>query len=110
MVSERSNSDWNDSPDSVELDYARLMERNGQLLPDHFVWFANFNENSLEPMINSITQPLQWQTGIEEFRDVINDAELQIRGGLLRNPWEVEVTLVLTGKVRSRGTKYPKTY
>ncbi len=50
-------------------------------------------------MINQIIEPLQRHSGIEAFRETVVDTEFRLRSGMLRDPWEVEVTLLSSGRV-----------
>ena len=50
-------------------------------------------------MIVTITKPLRKHRGIEAFRGQVIDIENQLRNGLLQNPRDVEVLLLLSGKV-----------
>ena len=53
-------------------------------------------------MIVTITEPLRKHRGIEAFRDQVIDIENQLRNGLLQNLRDVEVSLLLSGKVRTQ--------
>ena len=57
-------------------------------------------------MIKHITQPLQHKRGLEALRRIVTDTEYQMDLGKLRNPREVEVTLITSGKVGSSYTPY----
>lgn len=59
-------------------------------------------------MVYKITQPLQQQSGIEAFREIVVATEFQLRSGLLHNPHEVEVTLISSARV-SGGSKCSRT-
>ena len=53
-------------------------------------------------MIVTITQPLRKHRGLEAFRDQVIDIENQLRNGLLQDPRDVEVLLLLSGKVSTQ--------
>ena len=57
---------------------------------------------NIEHMIVTITQPLRKHRGIEAFRDQVIDIENQVRNGLLQNPRDIEVSLLLSGKVSTQ--------
>ena len=57
-------------------------------------------------MIDHITRPLQHERGMEALRRVVTDTELHIDLGKLQTPREVEVTLITSGRVRSRCSLY----
>ena len=78
---------------------AGIMERNAHFLPGALISNAQGREPIVEHMINAIIHPLQQQRGIEALRDQVSDAEAQLHNGLLRNPREVEVVLISSGKV-----------
>ena len=78
---------------------AGIMERNAHFLPGALISNAQGREPIVEHMINAIIYPLQQQRGIEALRDQVSDAEAQLHNGLLRNPREVEVVLISSGKV-----------
>ena len=79
-----------------------IIERNSQPLAGALVSNAQNSAPNVEHMIESITEPLRQHRGIEAFRDQVIDIEMQIRNGLLQNPREVEVVLILSGKVSTQ--------
>ena len=56
----------------------------------------------VEHLIETITQPLQKHRGIEAFLDQVIDIENQLGNGLLQNSRDVEVLLLLSGKVSTQ--------
>ena len=56
----------------------------------------------VEHLIETITQPLRRHRGIEAFRDQVIDIENQLRNGLLQDARDVEVLLLLSGKVSTQ--------
>lgn len=86
----------------VDIDRGRVLERNKLLLPAHLASYTNMYAANIEQMVNQITEPLQRQSGIEAFRDIVIDTEFRLRSGLLRDPWEVEVTLLSCARVSDR--------
>ncbi len=81
---------------------AWIIERNSHSLPGAMVSNAQNSAPNVEHMIESITRPLRQHRGIEAFRDQVIDIEMQLRNGLLRNSREVEVVLILSGKVSTQ--------
>lgn len=57
-------------------------------------------------MIEKVTQPLQQEDGIEVFRNIVVEIESRLRNGLLRNPWEVEVALLSSGRVSAKACSH----
>ena len=79
-----------------------IQERNAQLLPGHFNWFARSNSTQIEKIISQVTEPLEWRyrDETEMLRNRIVDTEFQLRAGLLRDARDVEVTLIASCQVR----------
>ena len=50
-------------------------------------------------MVQEITTPLRYDPDTEGFQSIIDDVESQLHEGLLRNPREVEVLLIINGEV-----------
>ncbi|KAL6715339.1 hypothetical protein ACLMJK_007605 [Lecanora helva] len=84
---------------SPGLDYARILDRNSELTPADKSGHSQIEEPFIGKMINFITQPLQQIRGIEAFRETSIECELQLRRGLLRSLWEVELMLLSNAKV-----------
>ena len=82
-----------------DFEEAGIIERNARFLPGALISNAQGREPIVEHMINTIIHPLQQQRGIEALREQMSDAEAQLHNGLLRNPREVEVVLISSGKV-----------
>lgn len=78
------------------------MERNSQCLPGALVLNAQSRAPIVDHMIETITQPLQKHRGIEAFCDQVIDIEMQLLNGLLQTPRDVEVSLLLSGKVSTQ--------
>ena len=53
-------------------------------------------------MVRRVTDPLWKERGIEAFRHNMVDAEFKLRRGLLRNPRELEIALLSSGRVSSK--------
>ena len=83
----------------LDFHYARICERNRPLLAGHFEWYAKEHGAQIEDMIRHITYPLQQQSGTEALRGVMYQSEVQLLNGRLRNPLEVEVSLIAMGRV-----------
>lgn len=79
-----------------------IIERNSQFLPGAMVSNAQNRAPIVEHMIMTITQPLRKHRGLEAFRDQVIDIENQLRNGLLQDPRDVEVLLLLSGKVSTQ--------
>lgn len=96
-----------------------ITERNSQSLPGALVSNAQSRapivehmietitqplqqHRDIEHMIETITQPLRKHRGIEAFCDQVIDIEMQLRNGLLQTPRDVEVSLLLSGKVSTQ--------
>ena len=69
------------------------------LLPYHLESHAQYSDDTIQYMVASITTPLRDDPNTEGFHDIIDDVEARLRVGLLRNPREVEVVLIINGKV-----------
>lgn len=83
----------------VGLEHTSLSERNNLLLREHLSWRANYFNGSIQSMVQSITTPLRYEHDTEGFQDIIDDVEFQLHAGLLRNPREVEVLLIINARV-----------
>lgn len=57
-------------------------------------------------MVEKVIQPLQRKDGIEVFRDIVVKIESRLRNGLLRNPWEVKVALLVSGRVSAKACSH----
>ena len=57
-------------------------------------------------MVQRITTPLRYEPDTEGFRNIIDDVESQLHEGLLRNPREVEVLLIINGEVSVSARNY----
>ena len=79
-----------------------IIERNSQFLSGAMVSNAQNRAPIVEHMIVTITEPLRNHRGIEAFREQVIDIENQLRNGLLQNPRDVEVSLLLSGKVSTQ--------
>ena len=69
------------------------------LVPYHLEWHAQYSDDPIQYMVASITTPLKDDPKTERFHDIIGCVEARLRVGLLRNPREVEVMLIISGKV-----------
>ena len=69
------------------------------LVPYHLEWHAQYSDDPIQYMVACITTPLRDDPKTEGFHDIIGDVEARLRGGLLRNPREVEVMLIINVKV-----------
>ena len=76
---------------AVGLECQRLYERNENGDAQYF--------NRAIDMIDSVTTPLRDNPHTEGFLSVIAYVELQLHAGLLHNPREVEVMLIINGRV-----------
>lgn len=74
------------------------------LLPHPLQWNAQYFDNPIQYMVASITAPLRDDPNTDGFHDIIYDAESRLHAGLLRNPREVEVLLLVNGKVSVSAT------
>lgn len=83
-----------------------MSERNNGLLREHLNWHANYFNSSIQSMVQRITTPLRHEPDTEGFRDIIDDVESQLHEGLLRNPREVEVLLIINGEVSVSARNY----
>ena len=87
------------------------MAKNNELLLDlHFAWYARNEQGLIKDIVTNITMPLRMSRGIEALHDHVVDTEFQLRSGLLRSAREVEVALILGGRVSTRmKTRYRDT-
>ena len=69
------------------------------LLPDHLIWHAQYFNHAIQNMVERITTPLRDDPDTEGFQNIIDDVEFQLLAGLLRNPREAEVQLIVNGRV-----------
>ena len=69
------------------------------LLPEHLSWQAHHIDSRIQNMVKSIIEPLRYVPDAEGFQDIIDDVESQLHAGLLRTPREVEVVLIINGRV-----------
>ena len=61
----------------------------------------------IDDMVRHVIGPLQKEQGIEVFRHNMVDAEFKLRSGLLRNPRELEIALLSSGRVSSKSALVP---
>ena len=87
------------TPECVGLEYSSLSERNMVLLPEHLKWEAHDINSRIQYMVERITTPLRYALDTEGFQNIIDDVEFQLNAGLLRSPREVEVLLIINGRV-----------
>ena len=83
----------------TDLEHSVLAERNKALLPGHFAWYTQQKTANITHLLEHVIWPLQAMDGFEALRDIVVDAEFQVKSGLLRTPREIEVALVYGGKV-----------
>ena len=83
----------------LDLEHSVLAERNKALLPGHFAWYTQQKSANIAHLLDHVIWPLRATGGFEALRDIIVDAEFQVKSGLLRTPREIEVALVYGGKV-----------
>ena len=69
------------------------------LLPEHLKWQAYDINSTIQYMVERITTPLRYALDTEGFQNIIDDVEFQLNAGLLRSPREVEVVLIINGRV-----------
>ena len=69
------------------------------LLPEHLKWQAHDINRLIQYMVEEITIPLRYESNTGEFQNIIDDVEFQLHAGLLRNPREVEVLLIINARV-----------
>lgn len=67
--------------------------------PTHLPWYAQNHVTNIEEMLKTVIHPLQCCDGIEGLRGSIDLTVTELRGGSLRSVREVEVSLILNGKV-----------
>ena len=68
-------------------------------LSDHLNWHARYLNNAIQYTIDEVTTPLRGNAVTEGFLHIIDDVEFQLHAGLLRNIREVEIMLIINGKV-----------
>ena len=69
------------------------------LIPEHLKWQARDNDRLIQYMVEEIIIPLRYGYNTGEFQNIIADVEFQLHAGLLRNPREVEVLLIINARV-----------
>lgn len=85
----------------LDIEHIAILERNEGLLPAHLDWYAGEKSINIEDIFRKIIAPLRDYHGIEALQGIVEDTGLQLRGGLLRNPLEIEVTLLAGARVRA---------
>ena len=68
------------------------------LLSDHLNWQARYNR-AIPYTIDEVTTPLRKDSVTDGFQHIIDDVELQLHAGLLRNTREVEIMLIINARV-----------
>ena len=76
-----------------------LYERNMESLSDHLNWHARYLNRAIQYTIDEVTTPLRGDPVTEGFQHIIDDVEFQLHAGLLRNTREVEIMLIINGRV-----------
>ena len=69
------------------------------LLPEHLKCQTRNINSRIQYMVERITTPLRHEPDTEGFQNIIDDVEFQLHAGLLHNPREVEVLLIINAKV-----------
>ena len=85
------------------MEYATILERS-KLFPNHLPWYAQNHLTNIEELSRTIIRPLQHCDGIEALHDSIGYTAMDLKSGSLRSVREVEVSLILNGKVSSANT------
>ena len=81
----------------VAFEYKRLYERNIVLLTECLNWHTP--DRAIQDMAGGIITPLREDPRLEEFHNIVVDVEVLLHAGLLQNPREVEVMLIIHGRV-----------
>ena len=70
-----------------------------EALADHLNWHARYLNHAIQYTIDEVTTPLRGDPVTEGFQHIIDDVEFQLHAGLLRNTREVEIMLIINGRV-----------
>ncbi|MCJ1261826.1 hypothetical protein MMC22_001694 [Lobaria immixta] len=80
-----------------DFDYGKICERNGVQTTRSF-WDSETPSETIQDMERSIIDKLLQWDGVDSFRAAVTQAQYHLRCGLLLNPREVEVKLVVDGR------------
>ena len=81
----------------VAFEYSRLYERNIVLLTEPLNWHTP--NRATQDMAGGIITPLREDPRLEGFHKIVDDVEVLLHADVLRNPREVEVMLIIHGRV-----------